>query len=131
MELVRTQSSSYKLPEPTPIDRKMSNKGSPSHESTAGSGGSISRISLTTEEPSVLPRDFSLVSITSSASQDEYFKSRDHAAVIMQNLQNYLDNQQLCDVVLIAGMDGKRYAHIILVFLFLVVQQILSKTILC
>lgn len=91
----------------------MSNKGSPSHETNVGTGGSgtSSRISLTTEETSLLPRDFSLVSITSSASQDEYFKSRDHAAVIMQNLQDYLDNQQLCDVVLIAGMDGKRYAH--------------------
>lgn len=79
----------------------MSCKGSPSNESIA-----MARMSLLADEP--LPRDYSLVSITSSSSQDEYFKCVDHAESTLKRMQNYLDNQQLCDVVLIAGIDGKR-----------------------
>lgn len=73
-------------------------KGSPSHD----------RISLLTDDS--LPRDYSLVSITSTGSQqsDEYFKSRDHAEILLRKMQNYLDNEQLCDVTLVAGINGKR-----------------------
>lgn len=85
----------------------MSNKSSPVEPSSVNICSNNNRGSVSTEE-SLLPRDFSLVSITSSASQDEYFKSRDHAESTLKRMQNYLDSQQLCDVVLIAGMDGKR-----------------------
>lgn len=73
-------------------------KGSPSHD----------RISLLTDDS--LPRDYSLVSIASAGSQqsDEYFKSRDHAEILLRKMQNYLENDQLCDVTLIAGINGKR-----------------------
>lgn len=73
-------------------------KGSPSHD----------RISLLTDDS--LPRDYSLVSITSTGSQqsDEYFKSRDHAESTLRRMQNYLENEQLCDVTLVAGINGKR-----------------------
>lgn len=74
-------------------------KGSPSHD----------RISLLTDDS--LPRDYSLVSIASAGSQqsDEYFKSRDHAEILLRKMQNYLENDQLCDVTLIAGINGKRW----------------------
>lgn len=72
-------------------------KGSPSHD----------RISLLTDDS--LPRDYSLVSIASTGSQsDEYFKSRDHAEILLRKMQNYLENDQLCDVTLVAGINGKR-----------------------
>lgn len=66
----------------------------------------------------LLPRDFSLGSITTAASatstattstsQDEFYKTRDHAERTLQRMQNYLDNQQLCDVTLVAGIDGRK-----------------------
>lgn len=83
----------------------MSND-SPSRDSL--SSNSAPRISILTEDS--LPRDFSLVSINSTGSQDECFKSHDHAECLLKRMQNYLENKQLCDVVLIAGIDGKRYA---------------------
>lgn len=81
-------------------------KGSPSHD----------RISLLTDDS--LPRDYSLVSITSTGSQqsDEYFKSRDHAESTLRRMQNYLENDQLCDVTLVAGLNGKRYVTICRLF---------------
>lgn len=97
----------------------MSFKGSPSHESV-----SSARMSLITgsDSDSLLPRDFSLVSITSSsagsASQDEFFKCRDHAETTLRRMHLALDNQQLCDVILIAGIDGKKYV-LFVSFLFL------------
>lgn len=78
----------------------MSCKGSPSREST-----SSTRMSLIAEDS--LTRDFSLVSLASASSQDE-FRCHDHASTTLKRMQNYLENQQLCDVILIAGLDGKR-----------------------
>lgn len=83
----------------------MSFKDSPSHDSV-----SSARVSMLVED-SVLSRDFSLVSITSSTgsgSQDEFVKCADHAQSTLRQMQNYLDNQQLCDVILIAGIDGRK-----------------------
>ncbi|XP_055853938.1 kelch-like protein 5 [Episyrphus balteatus] len=79
-----------------------SNKESPSRESTSSSA----RISLIAEDS--LTRDFSMGSLTSTVSQDEYFRCRDHAESVLKRMQNYLENEQLCDVILIAGIDGKR-----------------------
>lgn len=87
-------------------------KESPSHDSMSISSGA--RISLLTDDSSLLARDFSLTSITSSSSasasssQDEFFKSSDHAESTLRRMQNYLDNKQLCDVILIAGLDGRK-----------------------
>lgn len=84
---------------------QMSFKDSPSHDSM-----SSARISMLADD-SLLPRDFSLVSITSSSgsgSQDEFVKCADHAQSTLRRMQNYLDNQQLCDVILIAGIDGRK-----------------------
>lgn len=82
----------------------MSNKESPSRESTSSSA----RMSSLIAEDS-LTRDFSMVSLTStSSSQEKFFCCRDHAESILKRMQSYLENQQLCDVVLIAGIDGKR-----------------------
>lgn len=56
-----------------------------------------------------ISRNFSLTSLTSSNSQqEEYFQCPDHAETVLRNMQAYLDNRALCDVVLIAGIDGKR-----------------------
>jgi len=55
-----------------------------------------------------LSRDYSLGSLNSAGSQDEFFRCRDHADNILKRMQLYVDSQQLCDVVLIAGIDGKR-----------------------
>lgn len=55
-----------------------------------------------------LSRDYSLGSLNSTGSQDEFFRCRDHADNILKKMQLYMDSQQLCDVVLIAGIDGKR-----------------------
>ncbi|XP_055696149.1 kelch-like protein 5 [Lutzomyia longipalpis] len=75
------------------------------------SGGSPGRESTKTSvsaDESILPRDFSLVSLASTSSQDENFCSREHADCTLKRMQFYLENQKLCDVVLIAGVDGKR-----------------------
>lgn len=57
-----------------------------------------------------IPRDYSLASISSSVAsqQDEYYQSADHAESTLRNMQTYLDSRQLCDVVLVAGNDGKK-----------------------
>ncbi|CAD7093339.1 unnamed protein product [Hermetia illucens] len=80
----------------------MSMKDSPSRESTASSA----RISLFTDDS--ITRDLSMASITSSGSQEEYFRCRDHSESILKRMHNYFESEQLCDVVLIAGIDGKR-----------------------
>lgn len=80
-----------------------SSQNSPSREST-----SSARASIMADE--TLPRDFSLASLTSSESQtsDEFFKCKDHSIFLLQQMQKYLEDHQLCDVILIAGVDGKR-----------------------
>lgn len=80
------------------------NKESPSREST---NSSSARISLLTDAES-LTRDYSLGSLNSAVSQDEFFRCRDHAESVLKRMQLYLENHQLCDVVLIAGIDGRR-----------------------
>ena len=79
----------------------MSLKDSPSHEST------ISRLSYAGNDGS-LGRDQSFASLTTTTSQDECFSCADHASNALKQMQTYFDNQQLCDVILIAGNDGKR-----------------------
>lgn len=86
----------------------MSSKSSPSHESNMVP--SSSRSTLMTEE--TISRDFSLASLASTISQqDEYFHCDNHATTVLNHMQTYLDNQQLCDVILISGIDKKRYVH--------------------
>lgn len=80
------------------------NKESPSREST---NSSSARISLLTDAES-FSRDFSLGSLNSAVSQDEFFRCTDHAESVLKRMQLYLENHQLCDVVLIAGIDGRR-----------------------
>lgn len=84
----------------------MSCKSSPSNESSLVP--SCSRSTLLNDE--TISRDFSLASITSSSTsqQDEFFVCADHAGNTLRNMQTYLDNQQLCDVVLVSGIDGKK-----------------------
>lgn len=85
----------------------MSCKSSPSNESNMVP--SCSRSTLLNDE--TLSRDFSLASITTTSStsqQDEFFQCADHAETMLRNMQTYLDNRQLCDVILIAGIDGKK-----------------------
>lgn len=83
----------------------MSNKESPSREPTTTA--TTNRISMAAGEDTIA-RDYSMISINSAGSQEEYFRSRDHAECILKIMQNYLDNELLCDVILIAGNDGKR-----------------------
>ncbi|XP_037938704.1 kelch-like protein 5 isoform X2 [Teleopsis dalmanni] len=80
------------------------NKDSPSRDSTTSSSA---RISLLADAES-LTRDYSIGSLMSAVSQDEYFRCREHAESILKRMFVHLENQQLCDVVLIAGVDGKR-----------------------
>ncbi|XP_067639390.1 kelch-like protein 5 [Eurosta solidaginis] len=80
------------------------NKESPSRESMTSSSAPISLLA----DGESLTRDYSLGSLTSAVSQDEYFRCRDHAESVLKRLQMYLDSHQLCDVVLIAGIDGRR-----------------------
>lgn len=84
----------------------VNQKESPSRDSTASTSGHISMIAENTLES--LSRDYSLVSLNSAGSQDEFFRCRDHADSVLKRMQLYVDSQQLCDVVLIAGIDGKR-----------------------
>lgn len=55
-----------------------------------------------------LTRDFSLTSLVSVISHDEVFRSNEHAYKLLKHMQHFYDNKQLCDVVLIAGLDGVR-----------------------
>lgn len=81
-------------------------KDSPGHEST------LSRSSLpggVPESSTSLYRDPSFASLgTSSSGQDEFFSCLEHAENALKQMETYYRNQQLCDVVLIAGVDGKR-----------------------
>lgn len=59
----------------------------------------------------ILPRDFSRLSLfssSSSASQDEQFRSESHAEHSLSCMQHYLQAGKLCDVTLVAGSNGKR-----------------------
>lgn len=96
----------------------MSFKGSTSHDSMASTAARLSLLATPDDHQSLLARDFSLGSIATSASAsasastgsqlDEFYKSRDHAECTLRRMQNYLDNQQLCDVTLVAGIDGRK-----------------------
>lgn len=56
-----------------------------------------------------ITRDYSLASLASGSSQqEEYFQCPDHAESTLRNMQTYLDNRALCDVVLVAGNGGKK-----------------------
>lgn len=80
---------------------------SPSKDSisTTGTGGSANGIDN-------LPRDLSRLSLFSTASsnnsQDEQFKCLGHAEHSLSCMQHYLQLGKLCDVVLIAGNNGKK-----------------------
>lgn len=70
---------------------------------------SSSRSTILTDE--TIPRDFSIASLTSAGAisqQDESYQCSDHASTILNNMHSYLHNQQLCDVILISGVDKKR-----------------------
>lgn len=85
----------------------MSSKSDPSNESNMVA--SSSRSTLLTDE--TIPRDFSLASLASAATisqQDEFYRCSDHASTILQNMQMYLDDKLLCDVILISGVDNVR-----------------------
>lgn len=83
----------------------MSSKESPS--STESPLVSSSKSIYLNED--TISRNYSLSSLTSSNSQqEEYFQCPDHAETTLRNMQTHLDNRALCDVVLIAGIDGKR-----------------------
>lgn len=85
----------------------MSSKSDPSNESNMVA--SSSRSTMLTDE--TIPRDFSIASLASAGTisqQDEFYQCADHASMILQNMRTYLDNQQLCDVILISGVDNKR-----------------------
>ncbi|ETN60318.1 actin binding protein [Anopheles darlingi] len=78
------------------MSNEMSCKGSPTSSASA-------RISLATDES-----HFSLASLNSSVSQDEYFRCQGHSDLVLKRMQDYLQSDKLCDVVLIAGVDGRR-----------------------
>lgn len=85
----------------------MSSKSSPSNESNMLPSSSRSTLLI----DDTLSRDLSLNSLASASTisqQDEYYQCADHAAKALHNMQTYLHNQQLCDVVLISGIDEKR-----------------------
>lgn len=69
-------------------------------------------VSVATTYDDSITRDFSLTSLGSAAgnssSQEEVFRCNEHAYNVLKHMQTYYDNKQLCDVVLIAGIDGVR-----------------------
>lgn len=70
----------------------------------SSSPSASARISLATDES-----HFSLASLNSTVSQDEFFRNvREHSELVLKRMQEYLQNEKLCDVILIAGIDGKR-----------------------
>lgn len=80
-------------------------KDSPGHESTLSGAAA----GAAPAETSSLYRDPSFASLgTSSSGQDEFFSCLEHAENALKQMETYFENQQLCDVVLIAGVDGKR-----------------------
>ena len=81
------------------------NKDSPGHESTSGSTSAM----LTGDDS--ITRDFSLVSLVSAGSAgsvDEFFSSHDHPQITLKRMQSCLENRELCDVVLVSGVDNKK-----------------------
>lgn len=87
---------------------KMSTNGSvssPSKDSVSTGTGSANGIDN-------LPRDLSRLSLFSTASsnnsQDEQFKCEGHAEHSLSCMQHYLQAGKLCDVVLVAGNNGKK-----------------------
>lgn len=54
--------------------------------------------------------EFSLTSslVSTSNGCEEVFRSNEHSAVLLKHMQTYYDNKQLCDVVVVAGIDGTR-----------------------
>lgn len=85
----------------------MSSKSSPTNESNMIPSSS-SRSTIPNDE--TISRDFSFASIASSnvSQQDDYYMCPEHADKALQSMKNHLDNKQLCDVILIAGIDGRR-----------------------
>ncbi|XP_017777379.1 PREDICTED: kelch-like protein 5 [Nicrophorus vespilloides] len=76
-----------------------SKESSVSESTTAGGAGAADNI----------PRDFSRLSLfssTSSASQDEQFCSKGHAEHSLSSMRHFLQDEKLCDVVLVAGENG-------------------------
>lgn len=88
-----------------------SSVGSPSKDSLSGSGSN----SINGGGDADLPRDFSRLSLFSSASttsQDEQFRSEGHAEHSLSCMQHYLQAGKLCDVILVAGNSSiKIRAH--------------------
>lgn len=81
--------------------------GSPSKDSI--SAGTSSSTGNGGEES--LSRDMSQLSLFSTGSgtsQDECFRCPGHAEQSLQSMRSYLQAGQLCDVVLIAGGNGRR-----------------------
>lgn len=77
-------------------------KDSPGHESTLSLAGG--------PETSSLYRDPSFASLgTNSSGQEEFYSCMEHAENALKQMETYFENQLLCDVVLIAGVDGKRF----------------------
>lgn len=79
-----------------------SSKDSPGHESTLTMGAPDTTTSLY-RDPS-----FTSLGTSSSSGQDEFFSCLEHADHALKQMEKYFENQLLCDVVLIAGLDGKR-----------------------
>ncbi|XP_076253824.1 kelch-like protein 5 [Rhynchophorus ferrugineus] len=84
----------------------LSESMSPSKDS--GTSGSSS---MAGSNPN-LPRDFSRLSLFSTgsatSSQDEHFSCVGHAEHSLSCMKNYLHAGKLCDVVLIAGQNGRK-----------------------
>lgn len=91
---------------------------SPSSSSAKDSPGHESTLSVATlggpENSSSLYRDPSFASLgtSSSSGQDEFFSCLEHAEHALKQMEKYYENQLLCDVVLISGLDGKRWVGI-------------------
>lgn len=85
-----------------------SNIDSPSKDSLS-SGHSNNNTGVSIDVPSREMSQLSLFSSGgSSTTQDEFFKCEGHAEQSLQSMRTYLQAGQLCDVVLIAGADGRR-----------------------
>lgn len=85
-----------------------------SSPSSAKDDSNVSRTSvpaMSVQDSTIsLYRDPSFASLgTSSSGQDEFFSCLEHAETALKQMETYFENQQLCDVVLIAGVDGKRW----------------------
>lgn len=82
--------------------------------SCSGSTGSPSKDSISAGSISGsenLPRDMSRLSLFSSASnssQDEQFRCEGHAEQSLNCMKHYLQMGKLCDVILVAGGNGKK-----------------------